>query len=114
MKSMALLVWIAAAALAAFGLFHVKHEVSAIEDELSQVQRSIMERREATHILKAEWSFLNQPARIAELSRRHLELAPIGPEKVLEMQDLPEREPSLAASGDQKLNGHTATAGRTK
>ena len=112
MKSMALLVWLAAAALAAFGLFHVKHEVSAIEDELSQVQRSIMERREATHILKAEWSYLNQPSRIAELSQRHLDLAPLGPEKVLDLNDLPQREQDLAARGQDNLEGQRAKAWR--
>lgn len=114
MKSMALLVWLAAAALAAFGLFHIKHEVSAIEDELSQVQRSIMGRREATHILKAEWSYLNQPSRIAELSQRHLDLAPLGPEKVLRITDLPQREQNLAATGKSNLDGQRTKAGRKK
>ena len=114
MKSMALLVWLAAAALAAFGLFHVKHEVSAIEHQLSQAQSSITERREAIHILEAEWSYLNQPARIAELSRRHLELTPMGPEKVLDLDDLPPRVQALAAAEQGNLDGKHAKAGEKK
>ncbi len=112
MKGMALMIWVLAAALAAFGLFHVKHEISAIEEELADVRRSIMVRREAIHILEAEWSYLNQPSRIAELARRHLNLAPMTPEQVLGMAQLPYRRHRTASAGQLDAAGLSAEVGR--
>jgi len=41
------------------------------------------------HILEAEWSFLNSPARLSALAQRHLNMAPIPAERVITFADLP-------------------------
>lgn len=71
------LILLALSAAAGGALFHVSYEVSALEEELAQLNRQISDDREAIHVLRAEWSFLNQPARIEELSRRYLDLVPL-------------------------------------
>jgi cell division protein FtsL len=92
MKKVAALTWLTAIAIAALGLFHVKYEVQRLEKDLSQEQQLILEHREAIHVLKAEWSFLNQPTRISELAVRHLGLAPMIGEQVVQLEVLPERK----------------------
>ena len=57
-------------------LFQVAFEVSELDDELAQLNRDIRADRDAIHVLRAEWSFLNQPGRLEELTRRHLDLLP--------------------------------------
>jgi len=64
------------AAAAGGALFQVAFEVSALDDKLAQLNRDIRADRDAIHVLRAEWSFLNQPERLEELTRRHLDLLP--------------------------------------
>lgn len=58
-------------------MFSVKYEVQDLEDELSRLNRSIVADRQAIHVLKAEWSHLNNPERLRSLARRHLGLKPV-------------------------------------
>ena len=85
------------AVAAGIGLFYAKHRVQALEDELAGLQQQIIADREAIHVLRAEWSFLNDPDRLAELSRRHLELAPIAGSQLATIEDIPEKLPLLPA-----------------
>ena len=66
--------WILLAVFAGAGLFLVKHQVSALEGRLTHLDRAILQNQRAVHVLKAEWSFLNQPARLEDLGRRLLGL----------------------------------------
>ena len=98
MKKMATLAWIAAIAVAALGLFHVKYQVQRLESDLTQIQREIQDQQEAIHVLKAEWSFLNRPARIADLATRHLGLEPMAADRFTPIGDLPRRAKDLKAA----------------
>ena len=102
MKSIALLAWIAVISSAVLGLFYISSEVQRIEDSLLQERRSITERQRTIHVLEAEWSYLNQPARLAELARRHLGLTPMGADQVLPLDALPQRSHRLADRSDAK------------
>lgn len=84
------------AVAAGIGLFYAKHRVQALEAELATLQRQILADRAAIHVLKAEWSFLNDPERLAELARRHLELAPVSGSQLATLDDVPEKLPVLA------------------
>jgi len=70
--------WLVLVAFVGFGMFKVKYEVMDLEDELAHANRAITADQDAIHVLKAEWAFLAQPSRLAELSRRFLDLAPLG------------------------------------
>lgn len=86
------------AAAAGGALFHVSFEVSALDDRLAALNRDIKSDREAIHVLRAEWSFLNQPERIEELARRHLDLSPVSGTQLTGAGTLPvrpEREPDM-------------------
>ena len=61
----------------AFGLFQVKYRVQALHKDLAEINRQLDEERSATHVLKAEWAYLNHPDRLRALTGRHLQLTPI-------------------------------------
>jgi hypothetical protein len=91
------LMWLSLAAVAGVGLFHVAYRVQSLEEELAQVNRDILREQETIHVLRAEWSYLNEPRRLAELSRRHLTLAPLSATQMMRIEDLPLRLPPLIA-----------------
>ena len=68
--------WVILAVALCTGLFLVKQQVQALETRLAQLNETILEDQQAIHVLRAEWSYLNQPARLGELGRRLLHLEP--------------------------------------
>ncbi|CAA7622972.1 energy transducer TonB [Magnetospirillum sp. SS-4] len=59
------------------GLFVVKHEVKDQERRLATLSDEIHRNQETIHILRAEWSYLNDPARLRALSEKHLGMRPV-------------------------------------
>lgn len=74
-------------------LFHVSYEVRALKGELASLDRQILADRDDVYVLRAEWSYLNQPARLEELSRRHLGLAAVTADQIGTLAALPMRPP---------------------
>jgi hypothetical protein len=68
------IIWLGVIVLTGVAVFSVKAEVASLEEELLRVRKDIVRDREAIHVLNAEWSFLNQPTRLADLATRHLPL----------------------------------------
>jgi cell division protein FtsL len=88
------------AAVAALFLFGLKQDVRQKEDDLRAVHRNILEQQEAIHVLETEWSYLNHPARLSDLAKRHLGMQPISAARIVSLEDLPFRAPeaTLAAA----------------
>ncbi|MCH9000557.1 MAG: hypothetical protein IID48_20155 [Proteobacteria bacterium] len=91
MTRIAGLLFFLTAAGAALFLFQIKQEVREMEEELGIVHRDILRHQEAIRVLKTEWSYLNQPARIADLAGRHLDLRPLTARQFVRLEDLPPR-----------------------
>jgi hypothetical protein len=85
------LVWAGLVVLAGLLLYQVKHDVQALEEELAAVNRRILATQDRIHVLRAEWSLLNEPARIGDLATRHLSLAPMRPDQFARPADIPAR-----------------------
>jgi cell division protein FtsL len=100
MITRATLIWAVLAIAAGFGLFQVSYRVASLEDELNNVNRQIVEERERLRALQADWSYLTNPARLADLARRHLPLQPLAAEQMIRIEDLPLRLAPLVAEGD--------------
>ena len=47
-------------------------------------------------MLGAEWSFLNQPARLEQRAKRYLTLGPIAPQQIGRIEQLPRRSPDTS------------------
>lgn len=67
---------IALAGALSFGLYVVKHRVIELEGRLTEINRGIARDQQAIHVLRAEWSYLNEPARLRDLAGRHLGMSP--------------------------------------
>lgn len=87
------LVWLLLILLAGGALFFLKFRVQELEGELVRLNRELLAEQEALHVLSAEWSYLSRPDRLAELSRRHLELQPLAPEQLVPLEAVPVRPP---------------------
>ena len=84
------------AAAVSVALFVVKYRVQDLEAQFKQVNRQISASQEGIHVLRAEWSHLNQPQRLRQLAGQYLEIGPLDAarvgtaERILE--ELPSRE----------------------
>jgi cell division protein FtsL len=90
------------------GLFLLKYEVADLERKISSLNREIVQNREAVHVLGAEWSYLNEPSRLAKLASQHLGLKPVTPAQLGTLDSVPfprgEAAPvgPLAQAGDNR------------
>lgn len=91
-----------AAVVAMAALFQVKHEVQQKERRLEALNEQILRDQETIHILKAEWSYLNDPERLARLARRHLDFKPMDTAQVSRVAYLPPRPEDFGFSQSEK------------
>jgi len=102
----ATLIWMFLAIAAGTGLFVLKYEVKSIEGQLVAVHGKTLENLEAVHVLKAEWSYLNQPAHLEDLGRRLLNLEPVKATQTIDIENIPFR-PVGAGNGAAKNSSLT-------
>src|SRR5947208_11494657 len=104
MIRLASLFWLALVAVTGFATFKVKYTVQDIEDELNKARRHTIAEQQEIHVLRAEWTALTQPERLADLNRHFLSLAAVAPKQLQrKIDDIPLRlvpepaEPVIAA-----------------
>lgn len=85
------LMWVGLAAGVAAGLFQVKYEVQALEGRLNRINRAVLADQQAIHVLKAEWSYLNQPNELGKRAQEVLSLKPMAAAQIGAVADLPAR-----------------------
>jgi len=89
MTNRATLLWMLLAVAAGLGLFVLKYEVQAMEERLVAINRQTLQDLESIHVLKAEWNYLNRPARLEELAGRLLSLEPVTAAQSVSIEDIP-------------------------
>lgn len=89
------------AAAASVSLFVIKYRVQDLDDQMRDLSREIVETQENIHVLKSEWSHLNQPARLRTLAGKYLEVGPLDAERIggaeRLLDTLPDRAEETAA-----------------
>jgi len=85
------IMWFSLVLCVAVAIFVLKYEVQNLEDELISKQQEVEEHKQTIHVLKAEWTFLNDPTRLQRLGAKHLSLAPANPTHIISIDDLPKR-----------------------
>jgi cell division protein FtsL len=90
-RSTTLLAILLAAALSLV-LFTVKYQVQDLETELTGLERGIVGEERAIHVLRAEWSHLNDPERLRELAQRYLGMGPVSARQLETFDDLADRK----------------------
>ena len=81
------LLWCVLCIAVVVGLFAVKHRVQSLEDQLHTLNAEILLDRDATQVLEAEWSYLNQPARLEMLSRKLLGMETPSAEQLVTLKE---------------------------
>ena len=89
------LVVIAALVAAAAHVYQIKFESTQQAERLVKIRQEIRSEHDAIARLRAEWSKLDNPARIQELAKRHLALKPIDVRQFDRLKGLPERPPDI-------------------
>jgi cell division protein FtsL len=80
---------------AAAHVYKIKFDSTRQAERVAKVRREIRIEHDAIATLRAEWSKLDNPARIQELAQRHLRLKPIEPRQFDPLKDLSPRPPDL-------------------
>ena len=81
--------WLLLIAGAGGALYHLKYKVEALEDVLADVEADIQANQDAVAMLYAEWSYLNDPARIETYADHYLDTRPATVNEIVAFGDLP-------------------------
>ena len=87
------LVVIAALILAAAYVYRIKFDSTVQAERLAKIRSQVRHERDTIAALRAQWSELDNPARIEELAKRFLPLKPIAPTQFDKLDNLPDRAP---------------------
>lgn len=90
--------WVGLVMVVAVALFVLKYEVQSLEDRVAARQAKVDDHARAIQVLEAEWTFLNDPARLRRLGLEYLELAPIESSRFVAVTDIPFPEASQTPS----------------
>jgi cell division protein FtsL len=97
MTRLGALVWFVLVLAAGFATFKVKYAVQDAEDQLTRARKQTIAERQEIRVLTAEWTYLNQPERLADLNQRFLGLVPITAKQLQQkIADIPWRVPPAA------------------
>lgn len=76
------------AAVVSVALFVVKYRVQDLDQEMREITRATANAEESIHVLKSEWSHLNQPDRLRLLAQRYLEVGPLDADRVGDVEHM--------------------------
>jgi cell division protein FtsL len=94
------IVVIAALVVAAAYVYKIKFESTQQIERLAKLRSEVRREREAIAALRAEWSMLENPARLQALAQRHMpQLRPVDATQFGSFDKLPERPPQLVPPG---------------
>ena len=88
-RTATLSLWVTLTCLVGFGMLVMKNQVQNLENELASINRNIEEDVKTIHILKAEWSHLNNPSRLRALATKHISLNQVKAEQNINYSALP-------------------------
>jgi cell division protein FtsL len=83
------ILWMVLLVIGAFGVYMVKYKVRAIKTEVAATERQLTQEKRSTHVLTAEWTYLNRPERLKTLSAKYLDIKPMRGQQIAEFSSLP-------------------------
>ncbi|HEY1721866.1 MAG TPA: hypothetical protein VGG27_11520 [Magnetospirillaceae bacterium] len=81
--------WVILPIIAGAGLYFVKMRVESQGQHLVALQKQIVDTRESIHVLKAEWSYLNDPVHLRDEAERLLAMHPVTPRQIVSFDQVP-------------------------
>lgn len=92
-------------------LYNVKYDAQIHVKTIRKLTIEARVEREAIHILRAEWSHLNQPDRLQGLAERYTKLKPLNSRQIVTVNNLPSR--NLGGNkfkAEKRLGGYAGNA----
>jgi len=83
-----LLTWLGLTIAASLALYHTSDRVNALDQQLRSLNAQIESEQESMHVLKAEWVYLANPARVETEVKGHLNLQPTDTRRVAALQNI--------------------------
>ena len=105
---------IAALVLAAADVYKIKFESTRQAQRVAKLRMDIRRENDAIAALRAEWSKLDNPARIQELARRHLALKPVEGRQFDRLDQLPGAAARSGAGRRPRSDRHRAGQSRAR
>jgi cell division protein FtsL len=93
-RTTSILFWFSLIIVASLGLYRTSDHVAELDRQLNDINSSIDAEKQSIHVLKAEWSYLSNPSRIAAISKKHSALRPTAPQQVATIDALPDMLPT--------------------
>ena len=106
-----LLIWFALTIVVSVGLYNTSYRTQELRVQLKALNAQIQAEQGNIHVLKAEWGYLANPARIEAAAKKYLPLKPTAPKQVAQMDRLPTLFPTpteALASAKTTVVGTTA------
>ena len=91
--------------LAAAWVYRIKFDATVQAEHLAKLRSEVRHERDEIAALRAEWSDLDNPARIETLAKRFLHLKTIGPAQFDTLDRLPNRPPQDVTASTDPIGG---------
>jgi len=95
------LLWLILALFCGTGIFHTSQRVHDEREKIAALEASVGKENESLRVLNAEWSYLNQPARLEKLAKTYLHLAPLKGNQFVKVEDIAPRGALVADATQQ-------------
>ena len=95
-------------------LYDIKYRAEAADRNADALERQIAEEQDGIRVLRAEWSYLNQPERLQQLATRYTELRPLAPAQIGSFGDVPmphKADDFYAPAGRKPAGGYAGDLG---
>jgi cell division protein FtsL len=104
-RASSVLFWFGLVIVTSLALYRTSDQVHALNLQLRDINTSIDSERQGIHVLKAEWVYLANPARVETAAKKHLALRPTTASQVVSLKSLAEALPTRTeAMGSVSVN----------
>lgn len=96
-------------------LYDIKYRAELADKHAEKLEQKISEEQEGIRVLRAEWSYLNQPERLQELATRYTNLKTLTPVQIgsFDVVPMPHRNDDFyAPSAREPLGGYAGVSPR--